>query len=153
MKLIGKNGLSRVLEIGLIALLVVIPALVITLPWTITLVTGRLPDDPQGFYIRYLVILAYSGLMAELILWQARGILHNVNVGQVFSHNTVRRMRVMAMECVVLAVIYLATMFWMSKFFMAFLFVCFVMIGCALVVFAELFAQANRYKEENDMTI
>ena len=44
-------------------------------------------------------------------------------------------------------------MFWMSKFFMAFLFVVFVLGGCLLLVLAELFRQANRYKEENDMTI
>ena len=53
----------------------------------------------------------------------------------------------------VLAVAYLATMFWMSKFFMAALFVVFVLAGGVLLVFAELFRQANAYKEENDMTI
>ena len=53
----------------------------------------------------------------------------------------------------VLAVFYGATMFWMSKFFMAFLFVVFVLGGCLLLVLAEVFRLANRYKEENDMTI
>lgn len=153
MKLVGKHGLSRVLEIGLIVLLVVIPALVISLPWLITVATGRTADDPQGYYTRYLITLAYSGVIGELILWQARGVLHNVNVGKVFSADTVRRMRIMAVECGVLAAAYLTTMVWMHKFFMAALFVCFVMIGCALLVFSELFRQANRYKEENNMTI
>ena len=153
MKLVGKHGLSRVLEISLIVLLVLIPALVITLPWLITLATGRTMEDPEGYYIRYLITLAYSGVMAELILWQARGVLHNVNTGCVFSTNTVRRMRVMAIECLVLAAAYLGTMVWMHKFFMAALFVCFVLIGFALLVFSELFRQANQYKEENDMTI
>lgn len=62
-------------------------------------------------------------------------------------------MRVMAVETLVLAVFYLATMFWMSKFFMAALFVVFVLAGGTFLVFAELFRQANQYKEENDMTI
>lgn len=153
MKLIGKNGLSRLIEIGLVVLMFAVLGLLAMLPWSITWVTGRTPDDPQRMYIRYLVILSYSGVMAELVLWQARGILHNVNHGRVFSADTVRRMRVLAVECVVLAVFYLATMFWMSKFFMAALFVVFVMLGCTLLVFAELFRQANQYKEENDMTI
>lgn len=151
MKLIGKSGLSRVIEACLIALLVLVPVLLVTLPWSITWITERTSDDP--FYIRYLVILTYSGLMTELIIWQGRGILHNVNVGRVFSADTVRRMRVMAVECLVLATFYIATMFWMSKFFMAFLFVTFVLVGCSLLVFAELFRQANEYKQENDMTI
>ena len=151
MKMIGKSGLSRVIEACLIAMLVIVPILLITLPWSITWITERNHDDP--YYIRYLVILAYSGVMTELTIWQARGILHNVNVGKVFSADTVRRMRVMAVECVVLAAFYFATMFWMSKFFMAFLFVTFVLVGCSLLVFAELFRQANEYKKENDMTI
>lgn len=151
MKLIGKSGLSRVIETCLISLLVLVPVLLVTLPWSITWITERTSGDP--YYIRYLVILAYSGVMTELIIWQGRGILHNVNTAQVFSADTVRRLRVMAVECLVLAAFYLATMFWMSKFFMAFLFVTFVLVGSTLFVFAELFRQANEYKKENDMTI
>ena len=59
----------------------------------------------------------------------------------------------MAAEVLVLALFYFATMFWMSKFFMAVLFIVFVLAGGVLLVFAELFRQANAYKEENDMTI
>ena len=151
MKLIGKNGLSRWIEIYTTVLLCVIPLLVVTLPFTITWITERPHGDP--FYTRYLVILTYSGVMAELIFWQARGIMRNVNRNCVFSADTVRRMRVMAAEVLVLALFYFATMFWMSKFFMAVLFVVFVLAGAVLLVFAELFRQANAYKEENDMTI
>lgn len=151
MKLVGKNGLSRVIEYGLVILLFAIPLVLLALPWSITWITER----PQGdeYYVKYLVILAYSGVMAELILWQARGIIRNVNHNRVFTADTVRRMRVAAMEVLVLAFCYGATMFWMSKFFMAFLFVSFVLAGCILLVFGELFRQANKYKEENDMTI
>lgn len=103
-------------------LMVVVLVLLATLPWSITWITERSTGDP--YYARYLVILAYSGIMAELIFWQAHGIMGNVNRGCVFSANTVRRMRVMAVETLVLAVFYLATMFWMSKFFMAALLWC-----------------------------
>ncbi len=151
MKMLGKNGLSRFVEIGIILLLVMVPALLVTLPWSITWITERVAGDP--YYVKYLVILAYSGVMVELILWQARGILRNVTRNRVFTDDTVHRMRVMAVEVLVLAVFYGATMFWMSKFFMAFLFVVFVLCGCILLVFAELFRQANQYKAENDMTI
>lgn len=147
----GMQKLSRFIEAALIVLMAVVLLLLITLPWSITWVTERTHDDP--FYIRYLVILGYSGIMAELVLWQSRGIMHNVNRGCVFSADTVRRMRTLAVECMILAVFYLATMFWMSKFFMAALFVVFVLFGCVLLVFAELFRQANEYKAENDMTI
>ena len=151
MKLVGKNGLSRVIEIFIVILMAGVLGLLILLPWSITWITERTASDP--YYTRYLVILTYSGVMAELIFWQARGIMRNVNKNQMFSVNTVRRMRTMAIETLVLAACYLATMFWMSKFFMAALFVVFVLSGSVLLVFAELFRQAVQYKEENDMTI
>ncbi len=151
MKMIGKNGLSHWIELGLIGILIAIPVLIVTLPFSITWITDR-PSGDQ-YYSRYLIILTYSGVMAELIFWQARGILRNVNRNCVFSANTVHRMRVMAVELLVLAIFYFVTMFWMSKFFMAVLFVVFVLGSGVLMVFAELFRQANAYKEENDMTI
>ncbi|MBR3778629.1 MAG: DUF2975 domain-containing protein [Clostridia bacterium] len=151
MKLIGKGGLSRHIEIALTVLLCVVPILLVSLPFGITWITERTPDD--AYYVKYLVILAYSGVMSELILWQGRGMIRNVNRGLAFSLSTVRHLRVAAVEVLVLAAFYLATMFWMSKFFMAFLFVVFVLGGCLLFVLAEIFRQAIEYKEENDMTI
>ena len=151
MKMIGKNGLSRFIEGALWGLMGVVLVLLFTLPFSITWVTERTPEDP--YYFKYLIILAYSGVMAELVLWQCRGMIHNVNHGRIFTADTVHRLRVAAGELMVLAVFYAATMFWMSKFFMAFLFVVFVIGGCLLLVLAEIFNQANRYKEENDMTI
>lgn len=151
MQLVGKNGLSRLIAVALIVLMSAIGILLITLPWSITWITERPHNDP--YYWRYLIILSVSGVMAEFIFWQAYGIMRNVNRNRVFSADTVRRMRVMAIEVMVLAVFYLCTMFWMSKFFMALLFVVFVLAGCSLLVFAELFRQAIRYKEENDKTV
>lgn len=151
MKMIGKNGLSRFIEGALWVLMAVIVVLLLTLPFSITWVTDRTPEDP--YYFKYLVILAYSGVMAELVLWQCRGMIRNVNKGKAFSENTVRRLRIAATELLVLAAFYAATMFWMSKFFMAFLFVVFVIGACLLLVLAEIFRQAISYKEENDMTI
>lgn len=151
MKLIGKGGLSRHIEIAITVLLCAVPILLVSLPFGITWITERTPDDP--LYVKYLVILAYSGVMSELILWQGRRMMKLVNRGQAFSLNTVRCLRVAAAEVLVLAVFYLATMFWMSKFFMAFLFVVFVLGGCLLLVLGEIFRQAIEYKEENDMTI
>ncbi len=151
MKLTGKGGLSRLLEVGMTVLMVLVVLLMISLPWSITWITERPATDP--YYIRYLVILTYSGIMSELILWQGRGILRNINRNCVFCTGTVRHMHTMAIEFLVLAALYLVTMFWMSKFFMAVLFVCSVVAGCTMLVFAELFRQANEYKAEHDKTI
>ena len=144
MKTVSKNGLSGIIEAALIALMLVALGLMISLPWSITGVTDREPGMEGFFYEKYFVVLMFSGLMAELILWQARGIMHNVNVG---------RPRTIGTECLVLAVAYFVGMFFVTKFFMVLIFVAFSVIGLILFVFAELFRQAIIYKEENEMTI
>ena len=153
MRFCKSRNFPRVLQGGLVFLMIAVLGLLLTLPWSITWIAERTPDDPEGMYVKYLVVLAYSGVMSELILWQARGMLRNVICGNVFSADTVRRLRTAAVEILVLGAFYLLTMPWVSKFFMAFLFVVMVLGGCLLLVLAEIFCQANRYKEENDMTI
>ena len=153
MKLCQSKQFARCLIGGMIFMMVVVAALLLTLPWSITWITERTPDDPEGLYIKYLVVLACSGVMAELIFWQARGILCNATRGCIFSSDTVRRLRVAAVEILALGVFYGATMFWIHKFFMAFLFVVLVLACCFALVIAEAFRQAIAYKEENDMTI
>lgn len=93
MKTVSKNGLSGIIEAALIALMLVALGLMISLPWSITGVTDRKPGMEGFYYEKYFVVLMFSGLMAELILWQARGIMHNVNVGRPFCRDTVRRLR------------------------------------------------------------
>ena len=151
MKLIGKKGLSGLIEIALIALMGVAVVLMALLPVLIPLVTDRVAGD--SWYTKYLVVLLVAGVMTELILWQARGIMKNVNRGRVFSDDTVRRLRIIAVECLVLAAFAFVGLFVVTKFFMALVMVAFAIIGAILFVFAELFRQAIEYKTENDMTI
>lgn len=98
-------------------------------------------------------MLLVSGVLSECILWQARGLMHNVNTGKAFSRNTVRRLRTIGWFCLALALFYFVAVFIVTRFFMVVVFVAFSVVGTILFVFAELFLQAVRYKEENDMTI
>ena len=153
MKIIGKKSLSSVIEIALDVLMLVALVLTVSLPWSVEIVTEKVPGAPGMWYEKYLVVLAFSGVLAELILWQARGIMHNVNSGHSFSYDTVRRLRTIGVECLVLALFYFIAVFVVTKFFMVVVFVAFSVVGLILFVFAELFRQATKYKEENDMTI
>lgn len=153
MKLIGRTGVSGAVETVLDALMIVAPLLMVTLPWTIPWVTDRGPGEELYLYEKYMVVLLISGLMAELILWQARGIMHNVNRGCAFCADTVRRLRVCGWECLVLGAIYAVSVFFVTKIFMIVVLVTFTVVGLILLVFSELFRQAETYKKENDMTI
>lgn len=137
----------------LIALMCIAPVAMASLPWTIPLITDRHPGEPLFLYEKYMVLLLISGVLAELVLWQARGIMCNVNRGRAFCADTARRLRVLGIECLVLGSIYAIAMFFVAKIFMVAVLVTFVIVGMILLVFAELFRQAVAFKEENDMTI
>jgi len=101
-----------------------------------------------------LITLGASALLALLILWQARRILHNANNGTVFSLSTVRSMRILGVEVLVGSLFYVVMLFCgMTKFAIGLLALVFALAGMIVLVFAELFVQAINYKQENDMTI
>lgn len=147
------HKLSRVMGCFAWVLMAADLALMAGLPW----LTEALTSQPRGgnLYFQYLVFLYVTGVVAELILWQCRGILRNVTKGQPFCADTVCRLRKVGGIAIALAAVWMALVivFEVFKFLMAFLALLFAFIGLVLFVFAELFAQATAYKEENDMTI
>ncbi|MCL2487661.1 MAG: DUF2975 domain-containing protein [Oscillospiraceae bacterium] len=151
MKKIGK--ISRFLEITMIALMVISGIMTVTLPWSIPFITGRDAGEPENYYWKYLIVLTYSGIIAEFILWHTRGIIHNVVTRNPFCHDTVRRLRVVGSGCLLISVSYAFAVFFVSKVFMVVVLAAFMVMGLFLLVFSELFRQAVAYKEENDMTI
>ncbi len=153
MKLVGKRGLSGVIEALLVVLMVVAVGLMLTLPWSISFVTHRQPGEEGYYYEKYMVVLALSGVLAELVLWQARGIMGNVNRGCPFCSDTVKRLRIIGIECLTIGISYAIATFFVTKIFMIVVLVTFTIVGLILLVFSELFRQAVAYKEENDMTI
>ncbi|MBR5540002.1 MAG: DUF2975 domain-containing protein [Clostridia bacterium] len=145
--------LSRFMEGATWFLMVFDVLLMVCLPWITEWLTSQLPGST--LYRQYLIFLYVTGVFAELVLWQCRGIIRNVNLGQPFCKDTVSRLRRLGTVCLVLAAIWLVFVILLEvfKFLMAFLMIMFAFIGLILFVFAELFAQATAYKEENDMTI
>lgn len=148
-----KPTLSLVVEILLIAAMFATAVLIVTLYWSVPTFTKHLPGEKDGLFTAYYVVLSVSGLLGEVILWHARGIMHNVNQNTPFSLDTVRRLNVLGIVCLLMAAFYLATVFWINKFYMIIVFAICALAGLLLFVFAALFRQANKYKEENDMTI
>jgi len=150
--------LSRILEIVVWVLMVCVVVLLITLPrcvdFMMELNTQNGSWDENFWHPRYLVTLAGSGVMALLMLWQARTLLHNAVTGKIFSNETVRCLRVFSVEALVLGAFYIGLLFFgMTKFSVVLLTLCFLLGGLIAWVFAGFFKEATEYKNENDMTI
>lgn len=158
MKLVGKRGLTGALEWLMWLLMLCAVAAIVTVPWLVDwmmeLNVRNELWDPAFWRPRYMVTLSVSGVMALLMLWQARHILHNVNTGTIFSMNTVRRMNILGIEALVVAAFYVVMLFvGMTKFSIGLVALVFAFAGLLAFVFAELFREATTYKQENDMTI
>lgn len=145
--------LSCVMEIAAWVLMIVDLGLMIAAPWFMETLTSQ--QRGGGLYEQYLIFLYLTGVVAELILWQCRGIMRNVTHKTPFCTDTVKRLRKIGWIAVTLAVVWLVMVFCFDvfKFLMTFLALLFAFIGLVLFVFAALFEQATAYKEENDMTI
>ncbi|MDD4546899.1 MAG: DUF2975 domain-containing protein [Oscillospiraceae bacterium] len=148
-----KSWFSLFIEYTLSLLMLVALVLTISLPWSIPAVTLHNPGESDFWFEKYFVVLAISGIMALLILWQARAILRIVNKGNPFVKEMVKRLRIIGIQSLVLAAFYFVSVFLVTKFFMILVFVTFSIVGMILFVFARIFEQAIAYKEENDMTI
>ncbi|MBQ9415010.1 MAG: DUF2975 domain-containing protein [Clostridia bacterium] len=154
MKLADKHGLSGVLEVVLWISMALGAVIIVSLPWSIQHFMMPFNNNPDYWYPRYLITLFVSGVLAELILWQSRRIIHNVNKGTIFSMDTVKRIKIVGVECLVMAAFYIAMLFFgMTKISMAVVLVAFLLAGLVMLIFSELFHQAVNYKQENDMTI
>lgn len=158
MKLVGKKRLSGVLEIGIWVLMGLAGAGLLALHWIVSWMMDLNVHsdlwDPSFWYPRYMVTLGVSAVLALLMLWQMRGILHKANNGTIFSIGTVRSMRILGVESLVLAAFYVGLLFFgMTKFAVGLVALVFALAGLIALVFAEFFLQATEYKQENDMTI
>ncbi len=148
-----KLTLSRVMEKSVYVLMAADLLMMLLLPWLTEAITAQGPG--KEFYSDYLIIMYTSGVMAEFVLWQCRGVLKSINAGRPFGNEVSHRLRTIGVLCLTLAALYLVFVLALgfAKFFMALIMVIFAFIGLVLFVFAELFRQAAAYKAENDMTI
>lgn len=153
MTLIGKKRLTGALEIAVWVLMAVTVAVIVALPWIIDWMM-QFNQNEEFWRPRYLVTLITSGVLAFLMQWQLRGVLHNANTDKIFSHNTVWRLRVLGGECLTMTAFYVVMlMCGMTKFSVVLVALMFLLAGLFLLVFGEFFLKAIEYKQENDMTI
>ncbi|MBQ4618041.1 MAG: DUF2975 domain-containing protein [Clostridia bacterium] len=153
MTLIGKKRLTGVLEIAVWVLMALTVAVIVALPWIIDWMM-QFNQNEDFWRPRYVVTLITSGVLAFLMQWQLRGVLHNANTDKIFSHNTVTRLRVLGGECLTMAAFYVVMLTCgMTKFSVVLVALMFLLAGLFLLVFGEFFLKAIEYKQENDMTI
>ncbi len=155
MKIIGRNGLSVILEVLTLAITITGVVMLFLLPFLLDyMLSGRY--DAYGhkhYYIVLLALLEYTDIFGIISFWQVKKILHNVNNNKPFVMENAKRIRRVSICCAFLAVGYGVSIIYLLSPFVIIDFVLFAVISLALLICAELFKMAVKYKDENELTI
>ncbi|MDO4283138.1 MAG: DUF2975 domain-containing protein [Clostridia bacterium] len=104
-------------------------------------------------YVKILVILYSSGILALGIVHFTIKLLKNVNQNKPFSQDNVKLLKYISIFCLIIAVIYLISIPIIKSVFTIILFMIFTIMGFMCNVLSDLFHKAIEYKEENELTI
>lgn len=156
MKILDKNGLSGFMEIFVLVIFFIECAGAAFLPWILRFLLETYSRFGQGsvdYYAEMLVLIYFTFLFGLPFTWQIKGILRNINRKTPFIADNARRLRRLSGLSAVLSAGYFAAIFFVPSFFVPLMFLLFALMSLFLAVCAELFAQAVRFREENELTI
>ena len=154
LKLPGQKNLSQVVEILCTVFQVMGVILILSLPWTLNnYLLFKNSYVPKDVYYSMLVLLVISGICAFCILGQAKKILHNINKKDPFTFETANRIKYISYWCLPIAFAYIIAIYFIPSVFVILVGLTFLYLPVCIFIIAQLFYQAVRYKQENDLTI
>lgn len=125
----------------------------VTLPWTMKLAGKYYSKSISENYLAMLFIFAAAGVCGIIIVAQLRRMMCTVIAGACFVYDNVRSLGIMAALSLFIAVIFIIKMFIVPTPATAIIVLVFFIAALFSQVLANVFADAIRYKEENDLTI
>lgn len=163
MKVLGKNSLSSVITVFLIILLILCIIVVIS-GGIIVIKYFNLLNSTN--ITRSLIVLYLSSIPAEVLIIQFLGIFRGLKNSDVFNNKNIKRLKISYFSSIIMGIMYLLNSFLL---FLAYkqeaqliplylmltyiLALVFLIFGIGLVVLAEIYKKAIKYKEENELTI
>ncbi len=152
MKVIGKKGLTGFTEILITILMLCDIGVLVSMPWWLETYLD-IRTSASHYYNRYFILLFASGVMAEIVMWQARRLMHNINNVGPFIMDNANILRKIAFCCVAISVGYFFAIPFLPSFFVVIIALAFAVVAVLCFVFAELFKQAVIFKQDNELTI
>lgn len=124
-----------------------------TLPFSMRYVEAHYLPQIEAWYLQMLVVYGGSGLFGILIIQRLRMMMRTVIANSCFVFENVRSLEIMAVLSLCIAVLFVFQLFFWPTFASVVLILVFFIAALFSQVLSFVFAQAVRYKEENDLTI
>ncbi|MDO4313468.1 MAG: DUF2975 domain-containing protein [Eubacteriales bacterium] len=125
----------------------------VTLPWTLKLAGIYYSKNFSEHYLSMLFIFAAAGIFGIIIIAQLRRMMKTVISGACFVYDNVRSLEIMAALSLSITVLFIIKMFVVPTPATVIIILVFFIAALFSQVLANVFAEAIRFKEENDLTI
>lgn len=149
----GQERINRITKILLDIMFYSGLVVFVTLPWSLKLAGKYYSENYTKHYFAMLLIFAAAGVCGIVIVEQLRRMMRTVIAGACFVYDNVRSLEIMAALSLFIAVFFIVKMFVVPTPATAVIILVFFIAALFSQVLANVFADAIRYKEENDLTI
>ena len=168
MKILGKNSLSSGILVGLKAFLGSVVVIEIALLIMCIILKLNITQEPK-YIIIYLVMV--TAIPAIIVLYNLIKIFQTFEIKDAFNRKNINRLKNIWLSFLITGIIYfvisillnfftpyehldyIASYAQISSIFIAFIGILFVFLGLGIVILLEIYKEAIRHKEENDLTI
>lgn len=98
-------------------------------------------------------LLVLSDIVIIYVLYELRKIFYSIKVGTPFIESNVKGLLRMGIASILLSFVFVYKLFVFKSFLTYFVILVLIIAGCFSFTLSELFKEAMRVKEENDLTI
>lgn len=156
MKIIGKEGMSGIVEWIVNLILAGGIAILISLPWSLPWLIGWIKPMHAGdkMFFWFIISLLYvTGILAIWIVMEIREFFHSINHNTPFIYRNVKALRNIGYASFSIAVCYVIKIACYPTILTIIITMIFIIVGLFGIVLAEVFRLAVETKLENDLTI
>ncbi len=153
MKITGKKSISNYIKI-LLQIIFVFGVLTIAfLPIVVKYYIQFLRLDLQNFYIPCLILLYASGIPMLVIVQQFIKLFNSLSINMPFVQENSSHLKTASICSGIIALEYIIGIYIFKSIFTFIIVGIFLIAWIGLYILSELFKQAVKFKEENDLTI
>lgn len=155
MKYSGKKSLSAFLKIFIILLMAVAAVVIIGLPIFFKMYLewlGIFTTNVIG-YNYLLAVLYITGVASFFLLNELRKIFNTLENCDPFIINNVKSLKKICYLCFLIGIVYTTKIFVLNSFMTLIIVFIFIICGFFALILSDVFNQAVKYKDDNDLTI
>lgn len=156
MKIIGKEGISGIVEWIVNLILIGGIGIWISLPWSLSWLIMKIKPSHanDGKFFWFTISLLYiTGVFAIWVVYETRNFFHSINQSTPFIYKNVKALRNIGYASFVISVFFAIKIACYPTILTIVITMIFIIIGVFGIVVAEVFRQAVDAKLENDLTI